>query len=95
MTRKLLFDIVTIGAYVLPVCLAVGVTALPRPKSSLLRSAIGMLVAWVASVGCSWVGFYRHLQSPHPLSRGDFGYENSRGIANRPSSITAMRGPSH
>lgn len=51
MTRKLLFDIVTIGAYVLPICFALIVVALPRPRSALLRSVVGVVAAWAASVG--------------------------------------------
>jgi hypothetical protein len=50
MTRKVLFDIVTIGRYVLPICLALGLVALSRPKSPVLRSAIGVVAAWVVAV---------------------------------------------
>lgn len=50
MTRKALFDLVTVGAHVLPLCLALAVVVLPRPKAAIGRSAIAVTAAWVASV---------------------------------------------
>ena len=50
MTRKLLFDVVTLGRFVVPLALALIVVVLPHPRSSVARSAVAIATAWVVSV---------------------------------------------
>jgi hypothetical protein len=49
-TRKLLFDVVTLGRFVVPLALALIVVVLPHPRSSVARSAVAIATAWVVSV---------------------------------------------
>jgi hypothetical protein len=50
MTRKLLFDLVTIGSFALPLSLALILAALPRPRSPIARALVAIAAAWVVSV---------------------------------------------
>lgn len=50
MTRKLLFDLVTLGSFVVPLALALIVAVLPHPRSSVARSEVAIAAAWVVSV---------------------------------------------
>jgi hypothetical protein len=50
MSRGELFEVIAVGAYVLPLCLALAAVALPRPQSRIIRSALAVGVAWAASV---------------------------------------------
>jgi hypothetical protein len=49
-TAKLSFDLATVGAFVVPLSLAIILVALSRPKRPLYRSAIAVASAWMVSV---------------------------------------------
>jgi hypothetical protein len=65
MTRKLLFDIVMLGAFALPLALALILVALPRPRSSVVRSVIAIATAWAVSVV-----YTIHLYNPAGIAAG-------------------------
>lgn len=50
MTRKLLFDVVTVGFFALPLSLALILAAIPRPRSPIARAVVAIAAAWVVSV---------------------------------------------
>jgi hypothetical protein len=50
MTREFLFNVVALGRFVLPLCLAVILVALPHPRSPIVRSVTAIATAWVVSV---------------------------------------------
>jgi hypothetical protein len=50
MTRELVFDVVTLGSFALPLSLALILAALPHPRSPIARAVVAITAAWVASV---------------------------------------------
>lgn len=72
MTRKLFFDLVTMGSFVVPFSLALVVVALPHPRSSVARSAIAVGAAWIVSVVSAI-----YLYNPAGIAAGhELGWDN-------------------
>jgi len=50
MTAEQIFQLVSLGSFLLPIIITVTILALPRPRNSVIRCVCAVVLAWSASV---------------------------------------------